>query len=176
MNLRSLFKNKKYLYFIMFIAMAGVQYSCQSSEPAKNDVKKESAGIKKDTVAAAATQASTGDVKGQQKKIVVYYFHTTFRCHSCNMIEKFTKEAVESGFASELNNGTIELKIINIEEKGNEHYAEDYKLYTKSVIVSDVKDGKEITWKNLDKVWTLLGDQAKFIEYIRTEVKTSLKG
>ncbi|MBN1602903.1 MAG: hypothetical protein JW915_14945 [Chitinispirillaceae bacterium] len=176
MILRKLFFKRNYLDLLVFIAMSGALYSCQSKEPAGNGVKKESAVTKIDSTAPVVTQSSTIDVKSQNKKVVVYYFHTTFRCQSCNMIEKFTKEAVESGFASELKNGTVEMKVINVEEKGNEHFAKDYKLYTKSVIVSDVKDGKEITWKNLDKVWTLLGDQNKFIDYIKTEVKTSLKG
>jgi hypothetical protein len=152
-----------------------VLYSCQSNEPAKNSIKKESAVAQKDSTT-AVSQSANVNTKDEQKKLVVYYFHTTFRCQSCNMIEKFTKEAIETGFASELKSGRIEMKVINVEEKGNEHFAEDYKLYTKSVIVSDVKDGKEITWKNLDKVWTLLGDNIKFKDYIQTEVRTSLKG
>jgi hypothetical protein len=175
MFLRKLSSKKEYVQFITFIAMSGILYSCQSSEPAKNGLKNESAVVKKDstTIVAQPADASTNS---EQKKVVVYYFHTTFRCQSCNMIEKFTKEAIEAGFANELKSGIVEMKIINVEEKGNEHFAKDYKLYTKSVIVSDVKDGKEITWKNLDKVWTLLRDQNKFIDYIQTEVKTSLKG
>jgi len=176
MTLRKLFTKRNYLDFLFFIAMSGVLYSCQSKEPADNGDKKGSAVTKIDSTAPVVTQSSTVDVKSQNKKVVVYYFHTTFRCQSCNMIEKFTKEAVEAGFANELKSGIVEMKIINVEEKGNEHFAKDYKLYTKSVIVSDVKDGKEITWKNLDKVWTLLRDQNKFIDYIQTEVKTSLKG
>jgi hypothetical protein len=63
-----------------------------------------------------------------------------------------------------------------VEDKGNEHFAEDYKLYTKSVIVSTQKDGKESSWKNLDQIWTLVGDQTKYMEYIRKEVKACLAG
>ena len=92
------------------------------------------------------------------------------------MIEQYTKEAIQGGFAEEIKDGRIEMKIINVEEKGNEQFAKDYKLYTKSVIVSDVRNGKETTWKNLEKVWQLLGDQNKFKEYIQTEIKTFLKG
>lgn len=175
MTLRKLFFNKNCLDFIVFIAVSGILFSCQSSEPGKSAVKKETAVDKKDSTAAVTQPANISTVS-EQKKLVVYYFHTTFRCHSCNMIEKLTKEAIESGFSKEIKNGRIEMKHINIEEKGNEHFVTDYKLYTKSVIVSDVKDGKEASWKNLDKVWTLLGDQNKFKEYIQTEVKSSLKG
>jgi hypothetical protein len=175
MILRKLFNNKNCFNFVAVIAISGVLYSCQSTESPKNNVKKEIAVTKTDSTT-AVSQCANVNTKSEQKKVVVYYFHSTFRCQSCNMIEKFTKEAIESGFASELKNGSLEMKVINVEEKGNEHFAEDYKLYTKSVIVSDVKDGKEITWKNLDKIWTLLGDQIKFKDYIQTEVRASLKG
>lgn len=166
MIFQKLMGRKSIVNLLSIIVVSGIFYSCQSSEPAKKEAKTDS----------AKTAATAKAPKSEQKKIVVYYFHTTFRCKSCNMIEAYTKEAVETGFAEEIKNGSIEMKVINIEEAGNEHFAQDYKLYTKSVIVSDVKEGKEAAWKNLDKVWTLLGDQNKFREYIQTEIRTSLKG
>lgn len=159
--------NKISMSFLAIMTVSGLLYSCQSSEPVKKTAKTADSG--KTTETAAASES-------EQKKLMVYYFHTAFRCHSCTMIEQFTKEAVESGFAEELKKGLIELKVINVEEKGNEHFAEEYKLYTKSVIISDVRNGKESSWKNLEKVWQLLGDQNKFKEYIQAEVKASLKG
>jgi len=51
----------------------------------------------------------------------------------------------------------------------------DYELYTKSVVLSETKNGKEVRWKNLDKVWTLLGDEAAFKKYVRDEVSAYLK-
>ena len=84
--------------------------------------------------------------------------------------------AVESGFENELKNGLLEIKVVNVEESGNQHYAKDYKLYTKSVILSDTEKDKELRWKNLDKVWQLLRDDQKFIKYIQDEVKEYLKG
>ncbi len=166
MILSKMLRIKQFTNLLAIVVFSGTIYSCQSSEPAKKSAKTDSV---KTTETAVAP-------KSEQKKLVVYYFHTTFRCRSCNLIEQFTKEAVESGFAEELKKGLIELKIINVEEKGNEHFTEEYKLYTKSVIISDVRNGKETSWKNLEKVWQLLGDQNNFKEYIQTEVKTSLKG
>ena len=110
----------------------------------------------------------------KERKLIVYYFHTSSRCHSCITIEKLTRQAVTEGFSDRLKNSRIEFKVINVEDAANEHYVDDYKLYTKSVILSDQVNGKEKSWKNLDKVWTLLRDERKFIEYIRTEVRTLL--
>jgi hypothetical protein len=63
-----------------------------------------------------------------------------------------------------------------VEESGNEHFNNDYKLYTKSVIVSTMKDGKEISWKNLDRIWQIIHDETKYREYIKNEVAACLKG
>ena len=52
----------------------------------------------------------------------------------------------------------------------NKHYDKDYKLYAQSVILSDVKDGKELRWLNLDKIWKLLNNDKAFQEYIAKEI------
>ncbi len=48
-------------------------------------------------------------------KVVVYYFHGTFRCYSCNMIEKNTKEAIEESFKDALASGKLEFKPVNVD-------------------------------------------------------------
>lgn len=159
------------------MAIAGVFFFCQSADSKKTA--DSTTPQTKDTVLAAKTSdtrkgVSEASETKQERKLVVYYFHGNFRCHSCITIENLTKQAVNSGFTDQLKNGRIEMKVINIEEPGNEHFADDYKLYTKSVILSDIKNGSEASWKNLEKVWTLLGDEDKFIEYIQTEMKTLL--
>ena len=149
--------------------MAGMFAFCRSD----NFPKKADAAEPKQAKKVQESKA-INDSRKEGKLLVVYYFHTNFRCHSCIMIEKLTRQAVNEGFADQLKNGRIELKEINVEEAGNEHFTDDYKLYTKSVILSDVKNGKEASWKNCEKVWTLLGNEQKFIDYIQSEVKALL--
>lgn len=107
-------------------------------------------------------------------KVTVYYFHGTFRCPSCLKIEQYSKEAIEKYFGDELNSGRLVFKVINIEEKGNEHFVDDYQLYTKSLVLSLVKEGKEIKSENLVKVWEYLGNRDKFYEYVNSSVKSYL--
>jgi hypothetical protein len=169
-------------HIILSIAIAGSFFSCQSRDNAKT-VSTPAAQRFAKQQAASPVPAASVDTTSQKvipaqnvRKLVVYYLHGTYRCPSCNKIERLTKEAVEQGFAEQIRKGRVEMKILNVEEKGNEHFVDDYKLYTKSVILSDLKDGKEASWKNLDQVWTLLGNEAKFVEYIQKEVKTFLEG
>ncbi len=101
--------------------------------------------------------------------LIVYYFHTNFRCVSCRNIEKYTKEALEKFFFDDIASGKIDFRVVNIEESLNKHFLQDYQLYTKSVVLSKVSDGKEVKFKNLDKVWNLLRNKNKFYEYIKEE-------
>ena len=104
--------------------------------------------------------------------VEVYYFHTSMRCPSCHKIQQYTEEALQEGFPEELKSGELKYQVINIEEPGNKHYVEDYGLYTKSVVLSLQKEGKEVEFKNLDKIWQLLGNKNKFVSYVQSETKS----
>jgi len=126
----------------------------------------------------AVTSASSSAFAGEDKssgKVIAYYFHGTFRCPTCHKLEQYSKEAIETNFKDALTSGKLEFKVINVEDKGNEHYASDYQLYTKSLILSLVKDGKEIKSKNLDKIWEYVGNKQRFIDYVKVGVTDFLK-
>lgn len=108
-------------------------------------------------------------------KVIAYYFHGSFRCYTCTNMEKFSREAIDANFKDALASGKLEFKAVNVEERGNEHFVNDYKLYTKSLILSLVKDGKEVKSKNLDKIWQLAGNKQRFIEYVTSEASAFMK-
>jgi len=110
-----------------------------------------------------------------ERSIVVYYFHTTNRCYSCTQLEKQTYLAIAEGFEQELSDGRVKFASLNVDQEENRHFVKDYKLYTKSVIVSDAAQGKEVRWKNLQKVWELLRDDVAFTDYVQEEVRQYLK-
>lgn len=110
-----------------------------------------------------------------QVKVTAYYFHGSFRCITCTNMEKYSREAIEASFKDALASGKLEFKAVNVEDRGNEHFVNDYKLYTKSLILSLVKDGKEVKSKNLDQIWQLARNKQKFIEYVTTEVGALMK-
>ncbi|MBN2453771.1 MAG: hypothetical protein JXB40_05905 [Candidatus Omnitrophica bacterium] len=115
-----------------------------------------------------------GLAAAQPDHVVVYYFHTNFRCVNCHNMEIWTKEVVEADFKPQAESGAVILKIINTETKGNEHYMADYKLYTKSVVLALVKDDKEVKFTNLSKVWDFLGNSDKFKAYVKGEISKYL--
>jgi hypothetical protein len=108
------------------------------------------------------------------QKVVVYYFHNNFRCAKCQKFESYSDETLRAAFPDALNKGSLEWKVINIDEPANEHFVKDYQLFSKSIVVAKMQDGKQTEWKNLDKIWKLVGDKAVFVKYIQDEVNTYL--
>ncbi|MDD2752547.1 MAG: nitrophenyl compound nitroreductase subunit ArsF family protein [Candidatus Omnitrophica bacterium] len=108
-------------------------------------------------------------------KVTAYYFHGTARCPTCHKLEQYSKEAMETNFKEALASGKLEFKVVNVDEKGNEHYGKDYQLYTKSLILSLVKEGKQIKWENLDKIWEYVGNKQRFVDYVKSGVADLLK-
>jgi thiol-disulfide isomerase/thioredoxin len=103
-------------------------------------------------------------------KVIVYYFHGMVRCPTCYKLEQYIREAVENNFKNELVSTKLEFKAVNVEDKVNGHYVNDYQLYAKSLILSLVKNGKETKWKNLNKIWEYVGNKQRFIDYVKSEV------
>ena len=99
-------------------------------------------------------------------KTVAYYFHGNQRCKTCKTIESYTREAIESLKTAH----NIELVAVNVEDVTNEHFIQDYKLSNRSVVLSKIKDSKELKWRRLDKVWQLVGEKERFISYIKSEM------
>ncbi|MCC7141542.1 MAG: hypothetical protein IT349_05505 [Candidatus Eisenbacteria bacterium] len=125
------------------------------------------------SAAPADSSAAPGVVVPQ--RLIVYYFHTSQRCVSCRKLEAFTAEAMQTRFATEIAAGRVDFRIVNYEREENAHYVREYQLYTKSVVVVDERNGAEVGWKNLPKVWQLLNDKGKFIDYVAGETKAMLK-
>jgi len=107
--------------------------------------------------------------------VIAYYFHGTFRCSTCRKLEQYSKEAIEANFNDAIASGKLEFKTVNVEDKGNEHYAKDYQLYTKSLILSLLKNGKEVKSENLSKIWEYVGNKQRFVDYVKREVADFLQ-
>ena len=126
--------------------------------------------------AAEKTEDETTEIQKPAHYLVVTYFHGTFRCPTCQRIEELSSQAVKANFEDELKTGKVVWRVINVDEPENEHYRKDYQLYSKHLIVSEMKDGKEVRWKDLKDIWTLVKDDEKFENYVKTEINDWLKG
>jgi hypothetical protein len=95
-------------------------------------------------------------------KVKAYYFHGNMRCSTCLKLEQYSREAIENNFKDAMASGKLEFKTVNVESAGNEHFVDDYQLYTRSLVLSLVKGSKEVKSKNLTKIWEYVGNKQKF--------------
>lgn len=115
------------------------------------------------------------DEKFSDARIDIIYFHATVRCQSCLTIEEFTRNSVNSSFEKELKDSSITLTVLDFQDEKNEHFQDDYKFETQTLIISKKIDGKEVKWKNLEKIWDYMNNYEKFRNYITAEVKDFIK-
>ena len=125
---------------------------------------------------AAAAPAVAQSASPPAVKVVAYYFHVTVRCVTCRTIEQFAKDAIGQGFHQEVSKGIIEWRPVNVQLPENRHYIQDYRLFTRSLVLVKVKDGKQLEWRNLEKIWELVGRKDDFFRYVQGNVKTYLGG
>jgi hypothetical protein len=140
-------------------------------EPEGRSAKETAAGRDRGSI---ETPGGKQESAGQDHIVIAYYFHTTRRCPTCRKIESYTTESIKTAFARQLQSGRLEFHVVNVDEPGNKHYIDDYQLTTKSVVLTDYRDGEEVRWKNLDLVWHHVGDKKVFMDYIETETRDYL--
>jgi len=107
--------------------------------------------------------------------VQVYYFHATYRCKTCTTIEQYSRETIEANFKEQLGNGTLRFDQINFDEPENRHYLQDYNLTYRALVIVRYKGGKQVTFKNLEKIWQLKSSKADFSSYVKTEVEAMLQ-
>jgi hypothetical protein len=108
-------------------------------------------------------------------KIIVYYFHGSVRCATCLNIEDYAREAVLTGFPDAIAAGRLEWRTVDVDEAENQHFVQDYKLATRSLVVVETRDGKQTAWKNLFAIWDLVDDRPSFTSYVHDEVRAWLE-
>jgi hypothetical protein len=109
-------------------------------------------------------------------KVIAYYFHNTQRCMTCNKIERLAREALQEKFATALEAGDLEWRVVNMEEAPNTHFVEDYQLVTSSLVLVDVHAGQQRDWTNMEKVWQYVhDDEAAFKRYVADQAREYLE-
>lgn len=156
--MQSMSKKAAFLIFLMIFGMVFFLSPAFGQESAENG---------------AETPAT--EIQPQPRHLVVTYFHTSFRCPTCHKIEQYSNNAVHSNFEDELKTGKLVWRVINVDEPENKHFLKDYQLYSKHLIISEIKDGKEVRWKDLKDVWTHVRNEEKFENYVKTEISDWLK-
>jgi hypothetical protein len=107
--------------------------------------------------------------------VVVTYLHTKNRCPSCIRLEKLAEQTVKTRFSRQIASGLLTWRSVDVDEPHRAHLVHDYQLHTKSIVVSEVRGGFEVRWKELDRAWALLEDTEALQRYVEQEVRGFLR-
>ncbi len=129
------------------------------------------AGLKTAEDTDPADSVSAEGKETSSETVFASYFHGNRRCITCRKLEAYSEEALKAAFVEELADSTLIWRAVNYDQKENEHYVKDYNLYTKALILSRVRDGSEVEWKNLDKIWEKVGNKEEFLKYVQEETR-----
>lgn len=117
--------------------------------------------------------ASAESSAGSGHAILVTYFTSNVRCDSCLKIEELTKRTVEER-NSRKGPGQVSFQALNIDLPENQRFVESYALSFKTVVISDLRDGKEVSWQKMDDVWGFLDEPDAFASYLSKQIDTYL--
>lgn len=102
--------------------------------------------------------------------VVVYYFYGAETCRFCDNMKNYTKRAMQTHFRDQLLNGKLVFKEINKDDPANRALKKQYGVFTSSVMLADIRDGKEERRKLLADAWHLTGSEEEFVEMIKKEL------
>ncbi len=109
-------------------------------------------------------------------RTVVYYFHVTFRCPDCLMVERYVRDVLNADFGELLQDGLLLWAPIDYEQPENLDYVAAFDLGDgPALILTRWLDGEQVTWRNLFEVWELLDDPVGLGELIRGEIALFLE-
>jgi hypothetical protein len=107
------------------------------------------------------------------EKVQVFVFHSTNRCYSCITMGQYTKATVEEFFQSELSDGKIEFKEINVDLPANKEVSTKFKAVGSSLFLNAIIDGEDnITEKA--QAWRLISNKQSFSDYLSKEIRSVL--
>ncbi len=109
-------------------------------------------------------------------KVMIYNFHVTNRCASCIAIEEATTKTLKAYFETELKQGRVKRRIVNVDDEANQKIAEKYQAFGSGLFVTRIYKGKETTTD-------LTGDgfkfaknkEERFIEILKNKILEYLK-
>ncbi len=115
-----------------------------------------------------AGQASAADVPVD--RVMALYFHRTERCPTCLKMGSYSEEAVKTGFARQLQEGTLAFHYVDFQNPRNAAITRGYGITGPALIIARVANNRVVRFTNLQDIWTKAADKPAFIKYVQEHV------
>lgn len=118
--------------------------------------------------------ASTAAPTIPQDGVAAFYFHGDTRCPTCRKIEATAEETIAASFAEEMKLGSVSWQDVNYETPAHRHYLDDFGLVAPTLVLVKTNNGQQVAWRNMDRVWELVGDRGAFSAYVEDGINSYL--
>jgi len=119
--------------------------------------------------------STTSAADAPKDRVVVMYFHRTQRCPTCLKMGGYAEEAVTKGMAKDVKEGKVSFHYIDFQDPKNSAFTQAYQVSGPTLLVVKVSGDKAAEYKNLQDMWTKVGNKDAFLEYVQSNIKTYLK-
>ena len=116
---------------------------------------------------------SLENLNPKAEKIEVINFHATARCFSCNTLGDYSETTIYEFFQSELRDGVIEFKSINVDLPENREIARKYQAAGSSLFINAIYDNEDHIKEDV-RVWRLLNNEQQFKTYLKDQINSLL--
>lgn len=112
----------------------------------------------------------------EKTKLLVYYFHLTHRCSTCQKIENTTKKVLETYYGKELKDGTIIFQSFNCELPENKKIVDKYQAYGATLAFTPIVKGKEVGIDDLTSfAFSKIHNEELFSEGLKEKIDNYIK-
>jgi hypothetical protein len=117
--------------------------------------------------------SSENKVETKADKIEVFLFHATQRCTTCIAIGKLSGETIYEYFQSELRDGKIKFREINIDLSENKELVKKFQASGSALFINAIHNGQDNINQDT-QVWRLTQDEAQFKSYLKNKINNLL--
>ncbi len=106
---------------------------------------------------------------GAVSHVDVVYFHRAERCTSCINAENYTRETLETHFASQLKSGWMSLRVLEMEKPENAAVVQKFDAAGSALYLSVVIQDTEYLCPNAD-IWFYTTNKYLFVETLKKKL------
>jgi hypothetical protein len=118
----------------------------------------------------AAPTRMLGDVsalpRGKVSHVDVVYFHRTQRCTACLNAGRYTRETIETYFASHLQRGVMSFRELDVQKPENAAVARKYDASGSSLYLGVLMSGIEYLCP-IEDIWFYTNNKASFMTFLQ---------
>jgi hypothetical protein len=104
-------------------------------------------------------------------KVQLLYFHRTERCVTCNNVEQYARDTLDTYFKNELDSGIISINSIDYQK--DKETAKKYTVKMQGLKMEITKNG-ETSVKDIPEVWTYAKDKTAYMKFLKSIIDKEL--